>query len=84
MNYKYFCPKCLNSGKGESWSCGVQGHDDYMSDTRLRFPSKNASKAKWKKFINHLKSLWIYSNGKSKYADKYRDHVKQIERTIKY
>lgn len=82
-NYKYFCPRCKTSGKGSNWTCGVHGHDkDYMSCTRTRYPSKSVSKTRWKDFVKHLKSHWIYENGNSKFADEFRRKISILEDNI--
>lgn len=77
-NSKYFCPRCLTSGKGTGWTCGKDHRQDYISSTKIRFPKKNASKARLKEFVNFLKSFWIYEHGTGKYADEFRRKVSLI------
>lgn len=49
---KKLCGICLTSGKGSSWSCGVQGHPLMSVSHKIRFPAKDASKSQWIKILS--------------------------------
>ena len=44
---KVVCCHCLKSGKGYSWTCGIQGHKTLSVGSRIRFPSYKAKKKEW-------------------------------------
>lgn len=48
---KKLCGICLKSGKGYSWSCGVNGHQHINVSDKIRFPKSNASKSEWFKIL---------------------------------
>lgn len=81
---KYFCPRCLTSGKGYSWTCGVQNHSqDYLSCKKTRYPAKNSSKQRWKEFVAHLEDIWLYKFGSNKceYVKRLRNSVAILKKT---
>lgn len=51
-NDKKLCGICLTSGKGGSWTCGVQGHPLISVSNKMRFPKKDATKAQWVKVLS--------------------------------
>lgn len=77
---KYFCPHCFTSGKGSSWSCGNNHNkNEYISSKIIRFPSKDASRSKWKEFVLYLESFWGYKNSKDSYWNDFRRKVKILK-----
>lgn len=49
---KKLCGICLTSGKGNSWTCGVQGHVLMSVSSKIHFPKKDANKAQWIKILS--------------------------------
>lgn len=48
---KCICVNCRKSFKGAG-TCGCKNPNIHTVGTKIRFPKANASKAKWKSFLN--------------------------------